>query len=143
VICDPTAGFVTGNGWIDSPAGAYKDDPSLTGRATLGFVSKYQKGATVPAGNTEVQFKAGSLNFRSGSYDSLVITGSDYAQFKGTGTINGAGTYKFEVWARDAVSDTFRIRIWTEDESTGAETDVYDNGFDQAIGGGSIMIHTK
>ena len=38
--------------------------------------------------------------------------------------------------------DTFRIRTWEEDEESGTETDVYDNGFDQEIGGGSIVIHT-
>jgi len=31
----PSAGFVTGSGWINSPAGAYVSDPSLTGRATF------------------------------------------------------------------------------------------------------------
>ncbi len=38
--------------------------------------------------------------------------------------------------------DTFRIKIWTEDEA-GNESVVYDNGMGQAIGGGSIAIHTK
>jgi hypothetical protein len=33
----------------------------------------------------------------------------------------------------------FRIRIWWED-SDGVEHDVYDNGFNQAIGGGSIVM---
>ena len=27
VVYDPNAGFVTGGGWITSPAGAYKPDP--------------------------------------------------------------------------------------------------------------------
>ena len=40
VVYDPSAGFVTGGGWIDSPAGAYTADPSLTGKANFGFVSK-------------------------------------------------------------------------------------------------------
>jgi hypothetical protein len=34
---------------------------------------------------------------------------------------------------------TLRIRIWSELD--GVETDVYDNGFDQELGG-SIVIHT-
>ena len=46
------------------------------------------------------------------------------------------------IWARDDSPDTFRIRIWWEDAAA-FETDVYDNGFDQALGGGSIVIHTK
>jgi hypothetical protein len=47
------------------------------------------------------------------------------------------------VWAGDNEPDTFSIRIWQEDDATGVETDIYDNGFDQPIGGGSIVIHTK
>ncbi len=143
VVYDPAAGFVTGGGWIHSPAGAYVEDPSLSGVATFGFVSKYQKGATVPTGNTEFEFKAGDLYFHSTSYDWLVVTGSNYARFKGSGAINGGGDYKFMLWAGDSDSDTFRIRIWEEDEETGEETVIYDNGSDQPIGGGSIVIHTK
>jgi len=39
VVYDPSAGFVTGGGWIMSPEGAYKDDLTLTGKANFGFVS--------------------------------------------------------------------------------------------------------
>jgi PKD repeat protein len=142
VVYDPEGGFVTGGGWIDSPAGAYKADESLIGKATFGFVSKYKKGRNVPTGQTEFQFHVADLNFHSNSYEWLVVTGSDYAKFKGTGTINGVGEYKFMIWAGDGEPDTFRIRIWEEDEF-GIETDIYDNAFNQAIGGGSIVIHTK
>jgi len=72
-----------------------------------------------------------------------VVTGCDYARFKGSGTINGMGDFRFMVWAGDNEPDTFSIRIWQEDDATGVETDIYDNGFDQPIGGGSIVIHTK
>ena len=88
-----------------------------------------------------------SLNFHSDSYEWLVVTGSNYAKFKGVGTINGDGFYKFQIWAGDGIgtngSDTFRIRIWLEDELTGDENVIYDNGSDQFIGGGSIVIHTS
>jgi hypothetical protein len=47
------------------------------------------------------------------------------------------------LWAGDGSLDTFRIRIWEEDEVTALETVVYDNGFHQYIGGGSIVIHEK
>lgn len=118
----------------------------LTGKASFGFVSKYKKGANVPTGNTEFQFKAADLNFHSGTYDWLVVTGSDYAKFKGEGTINGeldpnGNSFKFMIWAGDDEPDTFRIKIWWEDN--GNEVVVYDNGMDQPIGGGSIVIHTK
>ena len=148
VVYDPSAGFVTGGGWIESPEGAYPADPELTGKATFGFVSKYKKGATVPTGNTEFHFHAGDLNFHSDSYDWLVIAGKDKAKFKGAGTINGAGEYGFMLTATDDDSgDTFRIKIW--DATT--DTVVYDNKaasgdetYDgTALGGGNIKIHKR
>ena len=122
--------------------GAYKPDPTLGGKATFGFVSKYKKGADTPTGNVEFQFRPAGLNFHSSSYEWLVVTGGDYAMFEGNGTINGRGDYKFRVWAGDDKPDTFRIKIWEEDEF-GVETVIYDNGSDQAIGGGSVVLHTK
>ncbi|MFO7698011.1 MAG: PKD domain-containing protein, partial [Anaerolineae bacterium] len=148
VVYDPEGGFVTGGGWIDSPAGAYRPDLDLSGKATFGFVSKYKKGTTVPEGNTEFQFQAGGFNFHSTAYDWLVVSKDQVtAQFKGSGTVNdgldpNGNAYKFTLWAGDGSPDTFRIRIWWEDADA-VEYDVYDNGFNQAIGGGSIVVHVK
>jgi len=152
VVYDPSAGFVTGGGWITSPAEAYAANPSLTGKATFGFVSKYKKGANVPTGETEFQFKVANLNFHSESYQWLVVAGPQ-AKFKGVGTINGAGAYEFMLTAIDGAIpggggvDKFRIKIW--DSAT--EQIVYDNQMGEvdngdaatALGGGSIVIHTK
>ena len=153
VIYDPSAGFVTGGGWITSPAGAYADDPSLSGKATFGFVSRYQKGATVPIGSTEFQFHAASFDFKSTSYQWLVIAGAR-AQYKGEGGIAGrTGAYGFLLTAIDgAVNggggvDKFRIKVW--DLVSGNV--VYDNQIGQtdvsgaatALGGGSIVVHAK
>lgn len=141
VVYDPTGGFVTGGGWIWSPAGAYRAGPALDGKATFGFVSKYLKGANVPSGNTEFQFNTGDLNFKSTVYQWLVVNrNSSNAQFKGYGTINGSGNYGFMLWAADGVPDTFRIKIWVADDETNI---VYDNDTSQPIEGGSIVIHTK
>ncbi len=152
VVYDPEGGFVTGGGWIQSPAGAYTADPDLTGKANFGFVAKYKKGADVPTGNTQFRFKAGNLNFHSTSYQWLVVAGPQ-AKFKGEGTINSGGAYGFMLTARDGqVSggggvDRFRIKIW--DKAT--EEVVYDNQMgdaddgdaSDAIEGGSIVIHKK
>ncbi|MHA6247794.1 T9SS type A sorting domain-containing protein, partial [Pontibacter sp. CAU 1760] len=153
-VFDPTAGFVTGGGWIESPLGAYTVDKTAKGKANFGFNSQYKKGSNVPTGNTEFQFQAGNLNFRSTSYNegSLVVAGTK-AIYKGTGTINGSGNYGFMVSIVDGNAtggdgkDRFRMKIW---EMSG--TVVYDNqmGDDNAIlasestllGGGSIVIHT-
>jgi uncharacterized membrane protein len=146
VIFDPTAGFVTGGGWINSPAGAYVADTSMVGKANFGFVSKYQKGATIPTGQTEFQFHAGSLNFNSTSYQWLVVSGAK-AQYKGSGTINGAGDYGFLLTANDGSPDKFRIKMWNKvtgavvyDNMPGAPDDI-DTAAPQSIDGGSIVIH--
>jgi len=129
VVYDPSSGFVTGGGWIDSPAGAYTLDPSLAGRAGFGFVSKYQKGATIPSGGTRFLFEAGSFYFESEAYDWLVISGAR-AQFKGTGAVNGVSGYNFLLTLTDGQVnggggvDKFRIKIW---DATGI---VYDNMID-------------
>ena len=151
VIYDPSAGFVTGGGWIMSPANAYAANPSLTGKASFGFVSKYQRGAIVPTGDTQFTFQVGNLDFHSKAYQWLVISGA-MAQYKGSGTINGSGNYNFILTARDGSQvgnnspDGFRIKI--TDQSGGV---VYDNvpgnndtassGNTQALGGGSVIIH--
>ena len=69
VIYDPEGGFATGGGWINSPAGAYVPNPPASGKANFGFVSKYQKGATVPTGKPEFEFKAEGMNFKSTDYE--------------------------------------------------------------------------
>lgn len=151
VVYDPDGSFVTGGGWIESPLGAYTANPTLVGKASFGFVSKYQKGQTTPSGNTQFQFKAGNLSFVSASYDWLVVAGAR-AQFKGEGTINGGGSYGFLLTAIDGDVtggggvDRFRIKIW--DSATGGV--VYDNQLGAAddttdppaaLSGGSIQIH--
>jgi hypothetical protein len=137
----PEGGFVTGGGWIDSPVNTGYQYMQVGGKANFRFVSKYKKGASVPDGNTEFVFKAGDLSFHSTTYQWLVVNaGGTRAQFKGYGTISDTGHYSFMIWAGDGDPDTFRIKIWTDDDS---ETVVYDNGVDQAIGGGSIVVHTK
>lgn len=144
VVYDLSGGFVTGGGWIMSPEGAYAPNPLLTGKANFGFVSKYKKGQSTPSGNTEFQFKADDLNFHSSDYEWLVITGGGKAMYKGNGTINGAGEYKFMITAWDGQisggQDTFRIKIWEED-GNGDEIIVYDNDVDTPLGGGQIKIH--
>ena len=153
VVYDPSGGFVTGGGWIVSPAGAcaastcaYSDED----KATFGFVSKHKPGATTPSGNTEFDFRAGGFNFKSTLYHWLVVGGGK-AQYKGEGVVNGGGDFGFLLTAIDGASrngggpDQFRIKVWNK---VNGET-VYDNrrgaGEDSddatTLGGGSIVIH--
>ena len=83
----------------------------------------------------------------------LVVAGKK-GMYKGVGTINGEGEYKFMLTAIDGDLkggdgvDKFRIRIWYEDDF-GEEKVIYDNQLDDyqnadpttTLGGGSIVIH--
>jgi PKD repeat protein len=153
VVYDPEGGFVTGGGWIHSPPGAYPADPIMTGSAEFGFVSKYKKDATAPMGETEFEFEVAGLHFHSDTYEWLVIAGAQ-AMFRGSGTVNGEGDYGFMLTAVDEKltpstnEDLFRIKIWDKNDNDAL---VYDNEMDDeedarpdtALGGGSIVIHTK
>jgi hypothetical protein len=122
----------------------------LTGKASFGFLSRYKKGTATPTGNTEFQFQAGNLSFHSHEYEWLVVAGAR-AQYKGWGTINGVGDYRFMLTAIDGDQpggggiDKFRIKIW----DTGNGGVIYDNELgasdtadpSTAILSGSIVIH--
>jgi hypothetical protein len=152
-VFDPDAGFVTGGGWIESPPGACDYDtcdPSSSGRANFGFVSKYKKDSYKPEGNAQFVFDGGGLNFHSTEHDWLVIyRGGRWAQFSGSGLINGEVSpngepYRFHIRVGDGgvggfAPDTFNIRIWWN--SAEGDQTVYDLGVDQPLGGGSIIIH--
>jgi hypothetical protein len=136
-----------------SPAGAYTADPSLTGKANFGFVSKYETGTNTPSGETEFQFKAGDLDFHSDAYEWLVVAGPQ-AKFKGIGRINNTGNYGFMLSAVDGDMpggggiDKFRIKIWDKDNN---DEIVYDNNLNAVddatpttvLGGGQITIKKK
>ncbi|MCC5929332.1 MAG: T9SS type A sorting domain-containing protein [Cyclobacteriaceae bacterium] len=152
VVFEPGGSFVTGGGWIESPEGALVADPSVTGRANFGFVSRYRKGTNKVDGKTEFQFRNGNINFHSSSHDdmSLVVVGHR-AIYKGKGTINRITGYSFMVSVIDGDRrkqpgpDRFRIKIW---ETLSGDI-VYDNQMGAAdnaeastvISGGSIVIH--
>jgi hypothetical protein len=142
VVYDPSGGFVTGGGQIDSPAGAYAADPTLSGTANFAFVSKYQKGASVPSGNTSFRFHDADFTFNSTSYDWLVVNGGTKATYKGLGTVNGGGNYAFILSMVDGDTtnspDRLRLKVWNR--ATGAI--VYDNQFgaaDDAVASTAIL----
>ena len=124
----PAAGYTIGGGWVASPAGAYLPNPSLTGKVSFGFTSKYFKNATNPKGETQFSFKLGDVDFNAVNFEYLVISGAK-AQFKGFGKLNGSGAYNFLLTVIDGNLpggggvDRFRMKIWNK--ATGAI--VYDN----------------
>lgn len=155
VVYNPTGGYVTGAGWIWSPAGAFHpglaEFEPVDGMAIFGFVAEYKKGATMPTGQTAFRFHAGDLNFHSSNYQWLVVAGKR-ATFKGEGTINGEGTYGFMLTGIDGDlkggdgNDRFRIKIWESisgvivyDNQAGAVDDADLD--DSTIVHGNIVVH--
>jgi len=116
-------------------AGVASAQSSVTLYGTVDLNAKYVKNQSAPIGNT--QFKAAGIDFKSTSYDWLAVAGA-HADYQGTGTINGSGSYGFRVSATDGGSaDTARIRIW--DKTTGAT--VFDTASELPLGGGNITVH--
>lgn len=134
VVVDPNAGSVTGGGWIQTPSG----------KASLNVNAQYRKNASTPTGNT--QFKVDGYELKSSSHDWLVVSGSN-AQYQGTATVNGSGSYGFLVTVTDANPDKFRIRVWDKStnatiyDNVGGASDDIDAASPQPLGGGSIIIH--
>jgi virginiamycin B lyase len=139
-VYDPSGSFVTGGGQVPSPVGADLLNPSTTGPATFGFVSKYLPGRNTPSGNLEFQYKAGSMDFKSTSMDWLVVTGEPRAQFHGIGTINGTNVCNFQV---DAWAGSYQGNV----DAFGLTIFSCSNGGDRyrlpatPLTGGSIIIH--
>ncbi|MBL8292031.1 MAG: hypothetical protein JNN08_09350 [Bryobacterales bacterium] len=125
VVFDPNAGSVTGNGWFNSPAGAFPQNPTLSGRVQFGFNSRYQRNTALLTGDTTLRIQASKdFEFNSTGYEWLVVTGAR-AQFKGSGRVNGAGDYRFMITVIDGKltnggngGDRLRIKIW--DRATGS-----------------------
>ena len=147
VVFDPAAGSARGAGHFESPPGAHASDASATGRATFGFLARYRKDASEPVAHPGFRLKTARFAFESTSYEWLVITGTR-AQLRGSGRIDGSGSYRFRITAIDGQTpggdDRIRIEIW--DSGSGAI--VYDtqpgaaDGADPVtpLAGGSIAI---
>ncbi|MFD3003447.1 SBBP repeat-containing protein, partial [Pontibacter toksunensis] len=87
----PDAGFVTGSGWIESPAAPAYEFMQTSRRAHWSQVASYSKRngeESQVQGATMLLLQAGSFTFRSTSYEpgSLVITGNR-AYYSGRGTL--------------------------------------------------------
>ena len=137
-VFDPTT-FATGGGWVlTGPT-----TPGGTGvlpsgkQANFGFNLKYKSGTTIPQGSLLFQLKEASIDFKATSFDWLVITNHNRAEYEGSGTINGNGAWRFRVIANDATPDAFEIRIWSAGGSFDAPTYIVSN----SLGGGNNLIH--
>jgi hypothetical protein len=141
-VFDPDI-FVTGGGWVTSPPGAFVAVPDHTGKATFGFVVRYDRTGAV-RGNLQLQVHKG-IALHATAFDHLLIA-DGVAEFAGSGKVNGEPGYDFVVVATDerfaaSAEDRFRATI------TRDGTLVYDGSFYPAGGlpivGKGIQIHTR
>jgi probable HAF family extracellular repeat protein len=155
VVYDASAAAVSGAGWFMSPQGAYRKERVQAGRASFSFVSKASSDPAPRQGQMTLGFHVANLHFQSAAYDSLALAGVR-AQYQGSGTVNGTGSYKFLMTVVDGSASKsvrqsrFRMKIWHIDAATNAEAVDYDNQVQanalaadsegSVIGGGSIMI---
>ncbi len=149
VVYDPSAGFVTGGGWINSPVGAYTAKTSATGKGKINIESKYQKRGDLKS-EVEFELESAKFHFHSSSAQWMVISGAK-AVLQGGGKVEKSNHhYGFTLTVIDGKlnggEDMFRIRIWDMDNSNAV---VYDSQLGDAtyadpttpLGGGSLVIH--
>jgi hypothetical protein len=126
VVCPSTGGYIAGGGWIDTPRGAYTADPAFFGKAGFAFVSTSAGSAESTSGELELDLHRQGFKFNAVSFESQTVSGSK-ALLRGTGTVNGAGGYKFLLATisssfLDDGANRMRLKIWNG--STGAV--IYD-----------------
>jgi len=128
------SGYVAGAGWVNSPAGAFVKSPSTTGRGYFAFAAAYiGKNPLTPTGLVAFQLKTKGLfypavlSFTSAQFEELVVSGSQ-ATLKGTGTVDGSGSYGFLLSVIDGqgllTGNKLRLKVWDENHNNAV---VYDN----------------
>lgn len=122
VIYDPNGGYAFGGGSFNSPAGALLSNPDVTGKASYGFTVTYFKGATLPKGETQFQFKVGDFEFNALNFDYLSVAGAK-AVFAGSGKIiGGQSGVNFTMYVIDGALDgtgVDKVRLKIYNKNTG------------------------
>ncbi len=132
-VYDPSAGFVTGGGWV-IPDVSTRVGVSSGGKSNFGFEAKYINGA--PSGNLTINYKQDSLEFKSTALEWLVVSGSA-SDFQGQASLNGSGSYTYRVHVVDSSPDQYDIRIW----GSGGSFEQPAYRISNNLGGGNIIIH--
>lgn len=134
VVAAPGSGMVAGSGALQSPQGALRKAPLYAGRASFSLVAPVTDSARAAGVPARLHFDLPGLNFRS---DSLQAVGQQGAQrvFEGSGSIGGAGNYRFRlattVGGTGGERGRFALRIWHLDPVTKKEVVEYDNAGDK------------
>jgi probable HAF family extracellular repeat protein len=130
VVVSAPGGVVAGSGTLISPPGAFVKSPLHSGKASFSLIAPAAGNAGMAGGQGRLQFDLPGLNLRSNSLRLLGRQGAQHV-FEGSGTIGGAGNYRFRLATAAGVPGgqpgRFGLRIWRTDPATRAEVVVYDN----------------
>ncbi|BCY07081.1 family 43 glycosylhydrolase [Actinoplanes sp. L3-i22] len=143
-------GQVAGNGTLTASAGcldgiraggtvefAFTAGSAAASKNAAGSAAAAKKVGGSGSGRTWLRFAGGDLDFRSTSQTAPLIVGGT-ATYQGTGTINGAGSYRFLVSAVDG-TDRLAVRIW--DARTGRT--VFSQPLPTRLTSGGIVVSAK
>ncbi|EWT01166.1 endonuclease/exonuclease/phosphatase [Intrasporangium oryzae NRRL B-24470] len=134
VVYDPAAGFLTGTGYVLSPAGALVSDPAAKGKGKFAVTAKYESGASMPTGSLTFSLDGSTFSVASSSFDWLVVTGGT-AVLAGDATVNGTPGYRVELTATDGGKKVDSLRLVVRQGTAR----VYDSGVQTVQG--QVTVH--
>ena len=145
IVYEPSGGFVGGSGVFMSPQGAVRTAPIRSGKATFSFIAPLNMSAQAMGTKAQLNFAVAGLSFRSENLRPVAVQGAR-GQFAGSGTINGAGDYKFTLATTAGAAaprgeeGRFSLKIWHIDPATKTEVVDYNNqGSGPDVAGGPIV----
>jgi PKD repeat protein len=132
VVYDP-ARTVTGSGTVSSPAAACQLTRACGVASTAGFsvAASYARGATKPT--VSFSYSATGFSFTATGADYMVAAGGTVT-IHGTGKVNGASGYSFELVMVDGKTDSMQLIVFNSSYT------VYQNGNGQPLKTGCVTI---
>ena len=132
VVYDP-ARTVTGSGTVSSPAGACQLTRACGVASMAGFsvTASYARGATRPT--VSFSYSATGFSFTATGVDYMVAAGGTVT-IHGTGKVNGASGYSFELVMVDGKTDSMQLIVCNSSYT------VYQNGNGQSLKTGGVTI---
>jgi PKD repeat protein len=130
VVVTAPSGMVAGAGEVMSPVGAFRQAPFYAGKASFSLIAPLAATAAAQGIPARLHFDLPGMNFRS---QDLRLLGRQGAQqvFEGSGTVRGAGSYKFRLSTSATVpggeQGRFALKIWHTDAASKADVVDYDN----------------
>jgi len=105
IVFDPSAGFATAGGWLDSPPGGYPADPTAAGKARFTAQANYH-GDIALTGNVQFGLHSALFELRSDTVEWMVITRDGKIAIKGTGHDQDGRPIGLVSYAHDGCTNT-------------------------------------